>query len=83
MPDVKTQRAACRFVADKGEGGKPIVGLEFFGRTVPVLSQTSLGFNLLGGISPEQAKKIAETLNESVLDIFVALSSEHPMFGAK
>jgi hypothetical protein len=83
MYDVRTERASCRFLAEKGEGGKQTIRIQFFTRTVPILAHASLGFNLLAGISPEQANKIAEMLNDSVLDVFVALSSDHPMFGAK
>jgi hypothetical protein len=38
-----------------------------------------VGLNLLGGISLEQAKKLADSLNENVLDASVKLSSQHPM----
>jgi hypothetical protein len=39
-----------------------------------------LSFNLLGGLTMEQVKKLADRLNEQVLDASVAVSSEHPMF---
>jgi hypothetical protein len=31
-------------------------------------------------MSLEKAKRMAETINDSVLDISIALSSDHPMF---
>jgi hypothetical protein len=42
-----------------------------------------LSFNLLGNLTLEQAKKLAEGLNESVLDASVIVSSEHPMFAGE
>lgn len=45
-----------------------------------MLRNAALTFNLLSGISREHAKKIADNLNENVLDISVTLSSDHPMF---
>ena len=83
MPDARTERGTCRFVAEKGEGGKPVLRLELFHGTVSVLRDATLSFNLLGGMSLEQAKKLADSLNENVLDVSVRLSSAHPMFAAK
>lgn len=50
------------------------------GKGNSVLRNAALTFNLLSGISREHAKKIADNLNENVLDISVTLSSDHPMF---
>jgi hypothetical protein len=47
------------------------------------LDNIVFGFDLLRGITVEQAKKIADTLNENVLSIFVTLSDAHPMFEPK
>jgi hypothetical protein len=44
-----------------------------------VLTHATLALNLLGGISLEQAKKLADSVNENVLDASVKLSSQHPM----
>ena len=80
MTDARTERGTCRFVAETGEGGKPVIRVELFHGTVSVLKNAMLSFNLLGGMSLEQARKIAESLNENVLDVSVTLSSDHPMF---
>jgi hypothetical protein len=80
MPDTRVERGTCRFVASKAEGGRAAITLQFFYRTVSILDHAVLSFNLLGGLTLEQAKKLAEGLNESVLDASVAVSSEHPMF---
>jgi hypothetical protein len=62
------------------EGRRPVIILEFFHRTVSILDHAVLSFNLLGGLTLEQAKKLADVLNENVLDASVAVSSEHPLF---
>jgi hypothetical protein len=81
MPDTRVERGTCRFVAQIAEGGRPVIALQFFHRTGSILDHAMLSFNLLGGLTLEQAKKLAEGLNEQVLDASVAVSSEHPMFG--
>jgi hypothetical protein len=83
MPDTRIERGTCRFVARKVEGGRPAIILQFFHATVPLLQHATLSFNLLGGLTLEQAKKLADTLNENVLDASVVVSSEHPMFGGE
>jgi hypothetical protein len=50
---------------------------------VPLLNCAELSFNLLSGLSLEQARQIADDLNEKVLDLSVTLSSDHPLFGSK
>ena len=80
MSDLRIERGTCRFVAKKDEGGRPTITLQFFRETVSVLNHAALSFNLLGGLTLEQAKKLADALNENVLDASLAVSSEHPMF---
>ena len=83
MTDTRLERATCRFVAKKDEGCRPTIALQFFHGTVSLLNHAALGFNLLGNLTLDQAKKLAETLNENVLDASVEVSSEHPMFELK
>ena len=83
MTDSKTERATWRFVAEKAEGGRPIIRVQLFHATIPLLKDVRLGFNLLSGISLEQAQKIADNLNECVLDIAIVQLSEHPLVGTE
>jgi hypothetical protein len=83
MAEEKAERGTCRFVARNNEQGKPVIQVELFHSTVSLLKNASLSFNLLGGISLGHAKKLADSLNENVLDISVTMSSDHPMFSAK
>ena len=83
MPDTRVERGTCRFVASKGEGGRPEITLDFFHGTVWILNHAVLTFNLLGGLTLDQAKKLADALNENVLDASVQVSSKHPMFAGE
>lgn len=83
MPDTRVERGTCRFVASKAEGGRAAITLQFFHRTVSILDHAALSLNLLGNLTLEQAKKLADGLNESVLDASVVVSSEHPMFAGE
>jgi hypothetical protein len=83
MADTRVERGTCRFVASKADGGRATITLQFFYRTVSILDHAVLSFNLLGGVTLEQATKLAEGMNESVLDASVEVSSEHPMFAGE
>ncbi|MFY9645849.1 MAG: hypothetical protein WAK29_11765 [Terriglobales bacterium] len=76
MTQTKIERSNCRFVVQQGTDGKPFLALELYQDTIPRLKGALLGFDLLGGMRVEQAKKLAEALNEHVLDIFLTVSSE-------
>jgi hypothetical protein len=45
--------------------------LQLYQRTISLLRNTVVGFDLLGGTRAEEAKKLAEMLNERVLDVYV------------
>ena len=71
MSEEKTERANCHFVTKQTADGKPQVVVERYHQTISVLSNAVLGFDLLGGTTLEQAKKMVSVLNENVLDVFV------------
>ena len=81
MPDIRIERGTCRFVASKAEGGRAAITFQFLHKTVSILDHAALSFNLLGGLTLEQAKNLVDALNESVLDASIVVSSEHPLFG--
>jgi hypothetical protein len=70
MGETKTERSNCRFAVEQSEG-KPVLVVQLFQDTIPILKGVSFGFDLLGGMRVADAKKVAETLNEHVLDLFV------------
>jgi hypothetical protein len=83
MSNTRIERGSCRFVAKTDDRGHPIITLQFFHGTVSILNHAVLSFNLLGGLSVEKAKKMADALNENILDASVLVSSEHPMFASE
>ncbi len=76
MNKLRVERGPCRFIAEKDQSGKSLIQVKLFHGTVSLLNNTSLSFSVLGGISLEQAKKVAEILNENVLDICVSMSAD-------
>jgi hypothetical protein len=80
MTDTQTERGSCKFTVQEVEGGKQAIVVQTFHDSIGPLRHTTLGFNLLSGVSSQQAKKIAETLNEYVLEAFLTISDTHPMF---
>ena len=73
MTEEKTERANCRFVIKQTSDGKPQIIVERYHQSISVLNNTVLGFDLLGGTTLEQAKKMVSVLNENVLNVFVTV----------
>jgi len=71
MPEPKIQRSNCRFLVQESGDGKPVVIVQLYQDTIPIFQDITIGFDLLGGTQAQQAKKVAELLNEHVLDVFV------------
>jgi hypothetical protein len=80
MTDTQTERGSCRFTVQQVEGGKQAIVVQTFHDSIGPLRHATLGFNLLSGTTSEQAKKMAEMLNEYVLEAFLTISDSHPMF---
>jgi hypothetical protein len=68
MTDQQTQRSSCRFEAPRN--GAPTLRLELF-HPVPALAAVTIEFELLSGTTVEQAKRLAESVNERVIGIIV------------
>jgi hypothetical protein len=71
MTDKKTDRSNCRFTVQQAADGKPSLVVQLYQDTIPRLKDVSFGFDLLGGTRVEDANKMAEMLNERVLEMFV------------
>jgi hypothetical protein len=76
MTQEKSERANCHFVIKQTSDGKPQLIVERYRKTICVLNDTVLGFDLLGGTTPEQAQKAVAFLNENVLNVFVTQKQE-------
>ena len=73
MTEEKTERVNCRFAIRQTSDGKPQIVVERYHQSISVLNNTVLGFDLLGGTTLEQAKKMVSVLNENVLNVFVTV----------
>jgi len=82
MTQEKTERSNCRFTITETKNGKPQIVVERYHQTISVLNNTVLGFDLLGGTTLEQAKKIVSVLNENVLDVFVTMKQNRAIPGS-
>jgi len=51
-------------------GGKPFLAVQLYRDTIPVLREVSFGFDLLRGTQVEEAKNLAEMLNEHTREGF-------------
>jgi hypothetical protein len=72
----KTERSNCHFAVQRAGDGKPVLVVQLYQDTIPILKEALLGFDLLGGTQLEQAKELAEMLNERVLDFFVTVKDK-------
>jgi hypothetical protein len=68
---LKLERSGIRFAVKIVEG-KPFVQLDLFHNTVPSLNELSIGFELLGGVTLEQARTLVDAMNERIVGIVVA-----------
>jgi hypothetical protein len=66
---LRAERSDCRFVIAKTDEGRPVIQLEH--DTVSHLSSLTVGFEILGGATPEQAKTLADAMNESIVGVIV------------
>ena len=66
----KIERSGCRFGV-KTEEGKPVIRLDLFHDTVSGLRSVSVGFEVLSGTTPEQAKALVDSMNERIVGVIV------------
>jgi hypothetical protein len=69
MPE-KTERSNCRFSVQQSADGRPVLVVSLY-NTVSSLKNCVIGFDLLGGLPLPTARKLADTMNEHILDLFV------------
>jgi hypothetical protein len=68
---VNTERSGCRFAVTKTDEGKPVIKLELFHDTVSRLKSLTIGFDLLGGVTPEQTRTLVDAMNEKIVGVIV------------
>jgi hypothetical protein len=78
---TKTERAGVGFSIGR-QGGSMVLEIRPHHDIVGALRGVQVSFELLNGISPEQAKSILEVLNENVIGILVTSAAENKTAGA-
>jgi hypothetical protein len=76
MSQTITERSNCQFVVQQAPDGKVMVLVQLLHQTIPSLRNSVVGFDLLGGTRMEQARKVADLLNEYVLGVFVTATEK-------
>lgn len=68
---LKPERSGCRFAVAKTDEGKPVIQLQLFHDTVSHLRSLTVGFEVLGGLTPEKARTLVDAMNENIVGVIV------------
>ena len=68
---LRAERSGCRFVVAKTDEGKLVIQLELFHETVSHLKSFTVGFEVLGGVTPEQVRTLVDSMNEKIVGVIV------------
>jgi hypothetical protein len=74
MTTTKTERAGVGFGIGR-QGASTVIEVRPHHDIIPALRGVQFSFELLNGISPDQAKKIVEVLNENVIGVLITTAS--------
>jgi hypothetical protein len=75
MATTKIERAGVGFGIGR-QGGSIVVDVRPHHDTISALRGVQVGFELLNGITIEQAKKTLDVLNENVIGVFVTTAAD-------
>ena len=75
MQAPKSECSSCRFDVQQSSDGNAVLVVHLY-QTIPFLSGKEVGFGLLAGTRLDEAKKMAEMLNERILEMFVSVRNE-------
>jgi hypothetical protein len=75
MATTKVERAGVGFGIGR-QNGSIILEVHPHHDTIPALRGVQVGFELLNGITLEQAKKILDVLNENVIGVLAITASD-------
>jgi hypothetical protein len=78
---TKTERAGVGFSIGR-QGGSTVLEIRPHHDTIGAFKGVQVAFELLNGISLEQAKAIIEVLNENVIGVLVTSATENKTAGA-
>lgn len=68
---TKPELSGCRFVLSNTDVGTPTIKLELFHTTAPSLKDLSIGFEVLSGVTLDQAKTLVDQMNERIIGVVI------------
>ena len=68
---ANVERDSCRFKAIQGPDNKCVIRMEMFHQTMPLLAGATVDFELLNGTTLDQARKVAESMNDRVTGVLI------------
>jgi hypothetical protein len=69
---ANVERDSCRFKAIQGPDSKCVIRMEMFHQTMPLLAGATVDFELLNGTTLDQAKKVADSMNDRVTGMLIS-----------
>jgi hypothetical protein len=78
--DARTERGKFAFTVKEFADGTPWIMTEPLHKTMPILDEAFIGFDLPDGTTFEQARKVAAFMDENLAGISVTIFDTHPMF---
>ncbi len=69
---LRAERSGSRFVVGNTNEGKPLVRLELFHNTVSRLETLTIDFEMLSGVTLEQARVLVDEMNARIVGVIVA-----------
>ena len=68
---LKTELSGSRFVVTNTDDGRPLIRLELFHDTVSRLESLTVEFEVLRGVTLEQARTLVNAMNEKIVGVIV------------
>jgi hypothetical protein len=78
--DARTERGKFAFTVKEFADGTPWIMTEPLRKTMPILDEAFIGFDLPDGTTFEQARKVAAFMNENIAGVSMTIFDTHPMF---
>ena len=67
----KPELSGSRLALSKTEAGIPVIRLELFHDTAPSLKALSIGFELLSGVTFDQAGTLVDAMNDRIIGVVI------------
>ena len=72
---TKTQRSGVGFAVSR-QAGPTAIEIRLHHDTIPALKGAQIDFELLNGLTPDQARKIVDVLSENVVSVRITTAAD-------